>query len=163
MKLDRDLQLQILNRLAEAHPFGGDIDDLINSNDEETIASNLKYLSDHRLINHDAISISVDNCISFGHTEITHHGLDFLSDDGGLSAILGVVTIKFHEDTLKALLESHVAKSDLDQPSKNRLIAGIRSLSADSIKHLTMKLLDSGLDSLPHAAHVIQTYLGGLF
>ncbi|EIR5426104.1 hypothetical protein LW795_005216, partial [Salmonella enterica] len=34
---------------------------------------------------------------------ITHKGIDFIRDDGGLGAILNVQTVKFHDSTITAL------------------------------------------------------------
>ena len=92
--------------------------------------------------------------------KITEKGLDFLQDDGGLSAILNIVTVKFEADTLKAILENRINQSNLAPESKQSMIDGLRELPAESIKHLTMKLLDEGLENLPNAIVLIGTYLG---
>lgn len=85
--------------------------------------------------------------------------MDFLADDGGLSAILGTVTIKLHDDTLKELMESRIANSELGARDKSRWIDALRALPAESTKHLTMKLLDLGLSRGPEALHVIERYV----
>lgn len=86
--------------------------------------------------------------------------MDFLANDGGLSAILGVVTVKFEADTLKAILENRINQSDLSPENKQSMIDSLRELPAESIKHLTMKLLDEGLENLSNAIVLIGTYLG---
>ena len=86
---------------------------------------------------------------------ITAKGIDFLADDGGLSAILGVVTIKLHDDTIKALVEQRILASNLPEPEKKRLIDRLRDLSAETTKHLVLKLVDLGLEKSQDAIALI--------
>jgi hypothetical protein len=85
--------------------------------------------------------------------------MDFLADDGGLGAILGVVTIKLHDDTIRELIASKIMDAPLSQPDKQKLLDQLRALRGDSIKHLTMKLLDAGLENWTAALPVIQKSL----
>lgn len=162
MKLDRNLQNKILNLAADSYPsyispgYGNDLD----SYDVHILAANLKYLEEHRLIGPRSVSVSIDNIYSFGPIEITKVGLDFLLGDEGLTSILNVVTVKFETNTLKALLENKINQSDLSPESKNSMIDSLRELPAESLKHLTMKLLDEGIENLPSAILLIGTYLG---
>ncbi|MEN8406080.1 hypothetical protein [Acinetobacter seifertii] len=162
MKLDRNLQNKILNLAADSYPsyispgYGNDLD----SYDGHILAANLKYLEEHRLIGPRSVSVSIDNIYSFGPIEITKVGLDFLLGDEGLTSILNVVTVKFETNTLKALLENKINQSDLSPESKNSMIDSLRELPAESLKHLTMKLLDEGIENLPSAILLIGTYLG---
>ncbi|MEQ1107191.1 hypothetical protein [Acinetobacter seifertii] len=162
MKLDRNLQNKILNLAADSYPsyispgYGNDLD----SYDDHILAANLKYLEEHRLIGPRSVSVSIDNIYSFGPIEITKVGLDFLLGDEGLTSILNVVTVKFETNTLKALLENKINQSDLSTESKNSMIDSLRELPAESLKHLTMKLLDEGIENLPSAILLIGTYLG---
>ncbi|MBF7694051.1 hypothetical protein [Acinetobacter pollinis] len=161
MKLMRDLQYKILNLASEEYPssispgYNNDLD----TYDENILAANLKYLEEHELISPNSVIVSIDNMYSFSSFKITKDGLDFLLGDDGLSAILGVVTVKFEAEQLKAILESRIMASDLPTPDKNKLISGLQSLSAESIKHLTMKILDSGWDNLGQLIHSIQSNL----
>ncbi|MNN90443.1 hypothetical protein D3C81_2083910 [compost metagenome] len=86
--------------------------------------------------------------------------MDFLADDGGMSAILGTVTIKFHQDTLRQLIELRLENAQLPEAEKGSLLKTVRELPADSIKHLTTKLLDLGMENLPRAVELIRTALG---
>ena len=159
MKLDREYQLELLNRLYESAPTYLDFIDFMNElseSDEEKYAANMIYLEGHGLL-HSAIQFGTDRSISFGLPEITSKGTDFIADDGGLSAILGVVTVKFHEDTIKSLIEFHVDKSDLSQPDKNELIAQLKRLPGESIAHLTKKLVEMGLQNVHQLPQLIQT------
>ena len=49
---------------------------------------------------------------------ITAKGLDFLEDDGGLSAILGAITVKLDPDDLRALIAARIEESDLPTRTK---------------------------------------------
>lgn len=160
--MNRELQNQILTLAAEAYPesiypgYNNTLDQL----EERKFAAALKYLEQNYLIEKKSFTLSIDNFYSFGGITITNRGLDFLSDDGGLSAILNVVTVRFEADTLKAILENRINQSDLPPDDKKTMIDSLRELPADSIKHLTMKLLDEGLENLPSAILLIGTYLG---
>ena len=84
--------------------------------------------------------------------KITSRGIDFLRDDGGLAAILGVKTIKIHADTLselKALLADKLNQSDLPEAEKAKLQEKFAEYGDVGIKHLITKLLDVGVQNLP--------------
>ncbi|MCM0751957.1 hypothetical protein DEA98_13760 [Brucella pseudogrignonensis] len=79
---------------------------------------NLAYLDDHGLtvstwtnpMNMDPTPVM---------TKITAKGLDFISDDGGLSSILGVVTVKLHQETIAALIVDRVENRVLPRRLRN--------------------------------------------
>lgn len=87
--------------------------------------------------------------------------MDFLADDGGLSAILGVLTVKLHDETIRHLIEARINSSDLPAEQKAGLLATLKDLPGEALKHLTEKLLDAGLDNWPVALLAIQMYLQG--
>lgn len=162
MHLDRQLQYKILNIAAEHYPDSvfSELNQLYNDYGEKAFVANLKYLEQQNLIEKNSLTKSLDNIYSINQVTMTHRGMDFLADDGGLGAILNVVTVKFEADTLKAILESRITQSDLTPADKQSMIDALRELPAESIKHLTTKLLDAGLDNLPNAIVLIGTYLG---
>lgn len=156
MKLDRNLQLEILNALERAFPTDMDSADwhrLVTEYGDENFRANCLYLDAHGLVSWNLGSGGVS-------LYITHRGLDFLADDGGLSAVLGVVTIKLHDDTIKQLIETKIQASDLPPQEKKRWTDQLRSLPAETTKHLVMKLVDKGLESGPAALAAIGTFLG---
>ncbi len=155
MKLNRDLQLKILRSLESAYPEDISDEDWRALNvkyDGPTIRSNLFYLHEHGLIDWNVTDAGF-------RLKATCKGIDFLADDGGLAAILGVLTIRFHGDTIKALIEQKIVESDLDPSDKPRFVDALRSLPADATKHLTMKLLDLAVTHAPGALHAIRTAL----
>ncbi|AOJ93342.1 hypothetical protein WK22_10705 [Burkholderia multivorans] len=155
MKLDRAIQLEVLSALAKSYP--DDIssaawDEIGQKYDHDVVRANVFYLHEHGLV-HWKVGDA-------GFTlRATCDGMDFLSDDGGLAAILGVLTVRFHGDTIKALIEQKIEESDLDPADKPRFVDALRSLPADATKHLTMKLLDLAVAHAPGALHVIRTAL----
>ncbi|UTV54769.1 hypothetical protein [Burkholderia arboris] len=160
MHLDRDYQRELLTMLAESYPRSHDIRQLFSTMDDDTMqryAANLVYLEEHGLAD-SAIKYGLDGHLSSGLPRITAKGMDFLADDGGLSAILGVVTVKLHEDTLKELIGQRIAESDLPTPEKSRLLGQLKSLPGEAIKHLTLKLVDAGLSNWPAALQAIETF-----
>lgn len=92
---------------------------------------------------------------------ITAKGLDFLADDGGLSAILGTITVKLHEDTLRAILEDAVEKSAEPPGVKKKLLEQIKSLPAEVTKQAVLDAAKAGLQQAPVLAAMLQKWLGG--
>jgi hypothetical protein len=90
---------------------------------------------------------------------ITAAGLDFLADDGGLSAILGVVTVRLHEDTIKALLIEQVERSSAPDDLKTKLKSQIKSLPAEALKTVTTEGLKAGLTHIPDAMSWLEMLL----
>ncbi|MDQ6212340.1 hypothetical protein [Achromobacter insolitus] len=161
MGLNRDVQRSILSELADCYPdaYGHPIQNLAPNADEGVIVANLIYLAEHGLLKH-GLEEDVDGWSPvLGMTRITARGMDFLEDDGGLSAILGVVTIRLHSDTIKGLIEEKIAQSDLAPADKKRWIDQLRSLPADATKHLVQKLVEKGLDSGPAAVAAVGAFL----
>lgn len=159
MRIDRSVQRALLDRLAAAYPRQVDFDGLADLFDEnKDMAWCCKYLHEHGLVRA-KITDYMDGTQAVLFAEITAKGLDFLEDDGGLSAILGVVTIKFHEDVIRQLVEARLAQADLPEPERNKLLQALRQAPADSIKHLTTRLLDAGLENLPRAVQLVQTWI----
>ncbi|WP_238888606.1 hypothetical protein [Achromobacter insuavis] len=164
MELDRDLQRAILEKLAAAYP--GDTHaawkEIQLMATEESVIGSLLYLEAHGLLRSGLMRpLGGKWRINSAQFQITHLGLDFLQDDGGLSAVLGVVTIKFHDDTIKSLIEAKILQSDLPQPEKKRWTDQLRSLPAEATKHLVLKLVDKGLDSGPATLAAIGAILAG--
>lgn len=158
MNLNRELQLQILQRVASAYPASIKPQELGLDDETADIVRNIHYLTDHGLIDtsfSQAIGVRIPRPSTM---KATHRGLDFLADDGGLSAVLGVVTIKFHEDALRDIIQFRLEESELPQQEKSRMMEAIRELPAESLKQLTTKLVDTGLQNLPRAVELIRGF-----
>lgn len=148
MKLDRDLQLTMLRAMADTYPepirhLAG-----IEGVDTAMFAANLHYLCEHGLA--DAKwSRTLNSPARPSGARITAAGMDFLADDGGLSAILGVVTIRLHEDTIKALLVERIEKSGAPASVRSKLVDQIKALPAEATKSLTLEAIKAGLTNVP--------------
>ncbi|WP_394213781.1 hypothetical protein [Psychrobacter piscatorii] len=161
MLLDRDMQLEILTELSEVYPSPIDLSEKYEYGTDiyRKFVANLAYLQDHCLISEK--SILMPNTVGDYNAQpnlssITHIGMDFLADDGGLSAILGVVTIKFEAEQFRSLLESLILSSTLPNEQKGSMIDALRELPAESIKHLTTKIVDLGWDNLDSLMTIMQ-------
>lgn len=163
--MDRNLQQEILIRATEDYPFAmsdENLEELCRIFDKKKVARELKYLEESKLLHNEAIIISLDNCISFGVIKITNRGLDFLQSDGGISAILNVVTVRFESDTLTALIAAKINQSDLPEDDKSQLVEAVKELPADGIKHLMTKVLDKGIENIPNLVRIISETLNNI-
>lgn len=154
MKLDRQLQLRILRDLADRYPLGYHREEQKAWGPIDHTIAQLEYLKEHGLVQ-SSHGYFEEGTPFFGNAGATAKGLDFLSDDGGLSAILGVVTVKLHDDTIKALVMDHIQASDLPEAEKRRYTDALRELPGEATKHLVLKLVDMGLDAGPRAIEMI--------
>lgn len=156
--LDRAFQKEVLNRLAEAYPNDRNTNDTFGSQDDSRLLVNIKYLEEHGLL----------KCVwanSFGgkavvSAVITARGLDFLANDGGLSAILGVVTVRLDDETIRSLLIQRVEASEADPGTKAQIIDAIRGLPAEGLKAVAMRTIEAGLDHAPGFIDSIRGWLG---
>lgn len=168
--LNRALQLRILEALAVAYPEG--IYDLApalatpteNSEDlAKPVLVNVQYLAGHGLVASGYSrrgTLSNNGFLPAAETTITASGLDFLQDDGGLGAILSVLTIRFEPATLAALMQAKVDASNLPAEEKSRIKAALKSLSQEAWSEATKRLVSAALDHWPQALDWLQTLRG---
>ncbi|WAL81500.1 hypothetical protein OYT13_16810 [Pandoraea sp. XJJ-1] len=161
LKLDRAYQRELLTELASSYPRAHDIRPMLKDVDDETeekYIANAAYLEAHGLI--DArISYSLNGGAMLGLPTITARGMDFLADDGGLSAIFGVVTVKLHADTIKDLIESRVDASAASPAEKSALKKHLSTLSSEAMKTLAKSLVEKGLQNVPDVVQWLHTLL----
>ena len=148
MKLDRELQRKILEELADIHPQRGFPSRLIE--DEHIAASNLVYLEELELIE-ESVGVNINNQFRFNPTRITAKGMDFLADDGGLSAILGTVVVKFHSDTIRLLLINKLDSCDIPEAEKSTIRNHLERLSGGAMEEAGRYLMNQGIQNLPNA------------
>jgi hypothetical protein len=160
MKLDREYQRALLKQLDEIYPKYANLAVWKKQQeDRDKFAGNITYLYQHGLVS-DCPGININNEYNLNiRVQLTAKGADFLLDDGGLSSILGSITVKFHEDTIRALIDHKISTSDLDPRDKQILLDQLKRPPSECIKHLTTRLLDFGLANLPELALAIQTVL----
>lgn len=154
--MNRDHQREILRTLATCFPEHVNTREL--PGEPGDIRKTLLYLEQHGLVQN-AMHAAMGGKLVIA-AAITAQGLDFLEDDGGLSAILGTVTVRLHADTVRDLLSAKIAASDLPHEEKTALTDHLRQLPAEGLKHLTTRLLDLALDRLPDAIPLLTRLLG---
>ena len=156
--VSREKQKDILLQLREVYPSHASF--RVHTEEEaRELAVNLKYLEEHGLCIAD-VQIGADAFIQLGACSITARGLDFLEDDGGLSAILGVVTVKLHADTIRELIAAKIEATRMPAEEKSALKRRLASLSQKTLEAAATDLVRTGLDHLPDAAHWLSKLVG---
>jgi len=156
MQLDRSLHRKLLEMAQESYPHRSDYPQTEHS--ETELMGNLLYLEEHGLVEA-GVTIGLDGHFGTFGFKATARGLDFIADDGGLSAILGVVTVRLHEDSIKALLLKQIEDSSEPTSVKENLAKQVRELPAEALKSVTTKALEAGLRSIPHFITVLHSWL----
>jgi len=163
MKFDESLQLEILRRAMDSAPISLEphdyIEELVQQWDEHDIAATVMYLQRHGLIE-TGTQMGIGGYISWGYIDITHKGIDFMRPDGGLGALLNVVTVRLHEDSIKALFIDRINKSTEPDSVKKSLSKQVRDLPAEGLKTLTTTALQAALTHLPDAMSLLHKWLG---
>ena len=151
MKLDRELQLEILRALRDKYPDSVEWGDF----DFPEFSANYMYLEEHGLIR------SFENEVRGRELclRITAEGLDFLEDDGGVGAVLRTFTVKLNPDDLRALMAARIESSNLPAEEKSSLAHAIRSLPAQALRDLTTRLVNEAVNQWPGALQLFQTYV----
>ena len=161
-KFDRELQRYILTACIGAYPRNttwGDYAPSITTIDDNKLLANIIYLYQHGLIEIEKDDTD-DPFPLLARIKATAAGVDFMLNDGGLTAILNVQTIRVHRDTITAL-EDIIALSTLPEPEKAGIVSKLRQLPSTAIEHLTKELVVKGALSLPAALPLIQKFLFG--
>lgn len=143
MKLDRVVQREMLERLREVYPgFFVPINDLFK---DLNARNNLIYLQEHGLVNA-SVSRTIGGDTNVVSAKITAAGLDFLQEDGGLTAMFNTVTIKFDNDQLRQIIEKRVTNSSLPDDEKAGIIEKLKGFSGEAMKTAITKLIELGVE-----------------
>ncbi|WP_375591582.1 hypothetical protein [Chitiniphilus eburneus] len=159
MLLDRALQQDLLLELAQLGRLDQVAVQQLSLAKHPDLSMHLVYLEQEGLVKNISTRTMDDGKTKVLSSAITNEGMNFLAGDGGISAILKVVTVRLHEDTLAQLLEHHLQQVAADQPDKAGFLDQLRSLPADAIKHVTLDLLAKGVAQLPATLPLLQTWL----
>lgn len=147
--LNRETQRAVLQHLYACYPLSELGHRLSAIAEPNALAVNVFYLVEHGLVT--AHTNTYGGVASVANAKITAQGIDFLADDGGLSAILGVTVVKLHSDTIRDLLIARVQASDEPMTVKERLIDQLKTTPALALGQLVQRALDAGLDAMPNA------------
>lgn len=158
--MNRALQHEVLLELAESYVAARFVDVQGWKDSPDKIAA-LRYLEGHGLVNVDWSRDMSNTSPKPLRAQATVHGLDFLADDGGLSAVLDVVTIRLHADTVRELLLTKIENAhDISPEERSSLTKAIHSLPGRALEKLTDKLLDLGADRLALEISTLRMWLG---
>lgn len=155
MQLDRTKQLAMLQALAAVYPrYTADLG--VESVTEEVLA-NLWYLKEQGLVE-GGLDMSISQTFIFEGAKITAKGLDFLENDGGISAILGTLTVRLHADTIRDLLLARIDASDAPPDKKSWLKKQLDLASAETIKRIVGGVVDEGIKRAPDLVKLIEKF-----
>jgi len=154
-RLDRAVQRSILHALELAYPQVAQPGAMGFNSSDPVWARNVTYLAEHGLAEIKA-SNSIGGPATVVLAKITAKGLDFLEDDGGLGAILNVLTVRLDAETLRALIEDKVEAANLPPEQKSRIMDWLRKAGQEGLKQATTKLVGAALDHAPEALQLLQ-------
>ena len=140
----------MLNSLANIYPRY--TTKIFDAEVSEADLTNLWYLKEQGLVEGD-LEMSITQDYIFGGVKITAKGLDFLADDGGISAILGTVVVRLHTESIKELLLMRIEASDASTEKKSWLKQQIETASSETIKNIVGLILDQGVQQAPRILH----------
>lgn len=150
-KFDRSSQKELLEKLLNAYPgfLSKEEYEEIKSlfDDDDLLVGNLLYLEEHGLIQSGLKSGIGKYYITSSAMKITAKGIDFLQQDGGLSAILNVTTIKFHRDAV-VVLEDLIAISNMTAEEKEKAKSTLGELSLETLKVVVQTATTAGLAAI---------------
>ncbi|WP_195714688.1 MULTISPECIES: hypothetical protein [Neisseria] len=150
--LDRNMQHEFLSELYKVYPDSTTHDYYINTaiaqtngvieSEDDVLyvlkqSANLQYLAEHGLV------VCEDKTLITATVKITAKGIDFLADDGGLSAILGVVTVKLHSDTIQALIAAKIDQAEIPDEEKGRLKTELGKIKDTALSTLTENAINA--------------------
>ena len=141
MQLDRKLQADILRALEEVYPDSLLVEALPDYSNDRSYMANLFYLQEHGLIEGGDIR-EPGQCRSMIDVQITKIGLDFLSDDGGLQAILGNFAVRFQRDELVDALQQ-VIHASTPEDERTPYLNQLEQLNSRQLKDFVLVFLQS--------------------
>ncbi|MEN7431410.1 hypothetical protein VA599_11670 [Chromobacterium sp. TRC.1.1.SA] len=153
MELNRSLQKAILNVLSNHYPDTMDMGTLKLrlppdfSDCQNLVDGTVQYFIEHGLVECQTTKLTPSSQHQGRFYKATAKGLDFLADDGGLSSILGTVTVKLHADTIRDVLKAKIMESNIPPEDKKRFIDTLKDLPGEALKTFTNKLIEMACDN----------------
>jgi hypothetical protein len=159
-RIDRAIWRAILEAAAAAHPGPVEGRHLAHIADEQTVAANALYLIDHGLATGRHSTTINDRQTSLVWVRITGSGADYLSLDGGLTAELGTITVRFDDAQLREMLVALTERADGTQQDKASLITALRTLPATALQSATQHLVVQALQAAAPGLTELRKWLG---
>jgi hypothetical protein len=160
LKIDRTIQREILEFLADAYPdTPRDMSEYLREKYSKVqLIANCVYLEGHSLIKngYQQTKTNTPQWVNLLPFEITSAGIDFLADDGGLSAILGVLTVKLDASSIKALVLNHIDQTEnVSHEERSQLKSLLLTAGDQTMRKLVDMLIETGLKAAPGAGQLI--------
>lgn len=154
MQSNLAIQTKVLEALAAAYPDPVEISLLRQGLTDHQWRATLAYLMEIGAVAKQNKITNLERD-SLGHVPtvaglvITKHGLSVVIPGGGLGVAINTLTVRLHDDTIRALLAARIDASKLPPEKKLRFKDHMKHLSEEALWKLFEKLLDLGLDQFP--------------
>jgi hypothetical protein len=158
-KPDKNIWTDMLEAAAETYPAPCVADQWNEDLGKSTANANITYLVDHDLVTGLARK-RMGDIESYAEITITSAGLDYVSDDGGLTSELGIVTIRIEAETIQALVAAQIEMTDATRQEKNLLRQQLEALSKEGHQRLATQLIRIGLEAAPRSFEWLKTQIG---
>ncbi|HEX3897055.1 MAG TPA: hypothetical protein VHW73_12665 [Rudaea sp.] len=122
-KLDREYQLRILKAAADIYPQPLFVHEELAGRSGGDIELNCAYLEEHDLVRLNWVGSENSGRVVLS-VLVTATGMDYLANDGGLPAILNVLTIRLESDAVKKIFIERVRSANGDRTAKDK--AGVK-------------------------------------
>ena len=159
-----DIYREILTALNKSYPAPASANGIyqaLEKFDKKEVVQEIAHLKEIGLVDA-ALHITSDgtNTVTLLRAKITAAGRDFLKADGGISAQIGVVTIRIHADSIRDLINAHIEAAELDATAKAKIKEAVKNLPAQTLQEVVTGLVQRGLAQAPNAIQWLQTSLG---
>jgi hypothetical protein len=142
MELDRKLQREVLLALQDEYPDSLLVSVLPGYTNDRNFMGNLFYLQEHGLIEGGDIR-EPGQCRSMVDVQITKSGLDFLANDGGISAILGSFMLRIPCNEIVEAVEMSFREEEIDEDVRANILDSISKLDSEAMKELVTLMLEN--------------------
>ncbi|OWO86552.1 hypothetical protein B5C26_00980 [Photorhabdus luminescens] len=162
-KFDRQLQRDIISAAVSCYPNPTrnaiyDYPNTVFEAPDDKLVANIVYLNEQGLIKGGVEHVMSDPIPALSTIIATKDGIDFILDDGGLSAILNVVTIKVHDETIQQIAK-FIEQFDQSPEDKKKYLDQLKQLPYETTKHIVFELVKKGLTHTPDALQWLGTML----
>lgn len=156
--MDRKFQLELLTKLAAVYPEAVEPHALGIAGGERKLVFTVAYLHELGLLQGQATAMPLLGRL-INSMSITARGLDFLEDDGGLSAKLSVVNVRLEADTIRKLIDARLDREDVPQEERSRISRWLDSAGSEGLSEAARRLVGEALDRLPDAIRLLGTQI----
>ena len=153
VKLDRELQREILIALRDCYPLEGKHTDLPGYA-EKNFVPNMCYLADSELIT--ASPWGAGSFYELRSPRITAKGIDFLERSRTADDIAEEVRAGIDPEEIRALLTEIIEEAPLSEDEKEQYQKAIRSASVEQLLELLKRLGKVAVERLPDVLRLIE-------